>query len=254
MMKDIKVTASIKHGDIKASGKVGFIRDIDTSEPYTGSYDVTVVNTQVLPTKDKRMTSNLTVRQGAETYTGATEVSVRDTDVVINTANKLVPSNITLKQGFPRYRGPYSLNLTNPGVHHLLVDGKFCDEDIHITQPYTHYSGPMTFTVVNEDITQVFANEWINGVMFIKQGITGYDGQTNVTVTDTPITLATNGKRLASDITINQGITAYTGATSFSVADSNITIPTSGKRLTSNITIDISDLETLATQISEVVG
>lgn len=46
----------------------------------------------------------------------------------------------------------------------------------------------------------------------------------------------------------------YTGSTSFTIVDSGLTIATNGKRLNSDITVDISDLETLADEISEVVG
>lgn len=218
MMKDIKVTATIKHNNIKTSGKVGFIREVDTAEPYEGPYDVTVVNSQVLPTNGKRMTGDVTVRQGAETYTGATTVSVEASDVVVNTMNKLMPSNITVKQGFERYRGPYQLTLDNYGTHVLTVKDKYCDQNIQVTQPYTRYTGPMTINVT-ESVVKVFANEWINGVVFINQAIPLYEGQTY-----------------------------------FEVADGGITIEANGKRFDSDITIDISDLEALAEEISEVVG
>lgn len=219
MMKDIKVNASVKHGNIKASGSVGFIRDIDTSEPYTGSYDVSVINTQILPTNGKKMTSDLTVRQGAETYTGATTVNAEFTDVVLNTQNKLVQSNITVRQGIPKYTGPYSMRLDLPGTHTFAVKDKYCDRNIQVVQPYIPYSGPMTITVTNENIVKVFANEWINGVVFVNQGIPLYEGQ------------------------------AY-----YFLEDSNIEIEATGKRFDSNIVIDISDVETLAEEISEVVG
>lgn len=75
-----------------------------------------------------------------------------------------------------------------------------------------------------------------------------------VTVRDSDITLETAGKWLANDLIIQQGIPLYTGATSFTIVDSGLTIATNGKRLNSNITVDISALETLAEEISEVVG
>lgn len=81
-----------------------------------------------------------------------------------------------------------------------------------------------------------------------------YDGPTSVSVADSTVTLATNGKKLESNISIAQGIPLYTGASTFVVQDSNITIPTSGKRLNSDITVDISALETLASEIDEVIG
>lgn len=219
MSQDIKVKASVTHRTIKSTGKVGFIRSVDESEPYTGSYDITVVNTTVLPTDGKRMTSDLTVRQGAETYTGATTVSVEYSDVVLNTQNKLVQNNITVKQGIPKYTGPYSMRLDLPGTHNLAVKDKYCDKNIQVVQPFIPYSGPMNFTVTDSTIVQVFANEWINGVMFI-----------------------------------NQGIPLYEGSTSFTIVDSGLTIATNGKRLNSDITVDISALEALAEDISEVVG
>lgn len=218
MMKDIKVKASIKHNNIKADGKVGFIRNVDTAEPYEGPYDITVVNSQVLPTNGKRMTSDVTVRQGAETYTGATTVNAEFTDVVLNTQNKLVQSNITVKQGIPKYTGPYSMQIDLPGTHVFSVKDKYCDQNIQVVQPFVPYTGPMTINVI-ESVVKVFANEWINGVVFINQGIPLYEGQTY-----------------------------------FEVADSGITIEANGKRFDSDITIDISALETLAEEISEVVG
>lgn len=218
MSQDIKIKASVTHRTIKSTGKVGFIRSVDESEPYTGSYDVTVVNTTVLPTDGKRMTSDLTVRQGAETYTGATTVNAEFTDVVLNTQNKLVQSNITVKQGIPKYTGPYSMRLDLPGTHTFAVKDKYCDRNIQVVQPYVPYSGPMTINVI-ESVVKVFANEWINGVVFINQGIPLYEGQTY-----------------------------------FEVADNDITIEANGKRFDSDITIDISALETLADEISEVVG
>jgi len=219
MSQDIKVKASVTHRTIKSTGKVGFIRSVDESEPYTGSYDVTVLNTTVLPTNNKRMTSDLTVRQGAETYTGATTVNAEFTDVVLNTQNKLVQSNITVKQGIPKYTGPYSMRLDLPGTHNFAVKDKYCDKNIQVVQPYIPYSGPMTINVTNENIVKVFANEWINGVVFINQGIPLYEGQTY-----------------------------------YFLEDSNIEIEAIGKRFDSNIVIDISDVETLADEISEVVG
>lgn len=219
MSQDIKVKASVTHRTIKSTGKVGFIRSVDTSEPYTGSYDVTVLNTTVLPTNNKRMASDLTVRQGAETYTGATTVNAEFTDVVLNTQNKLVQSNITVKQGIPKYTGPYSMQIDLPGAHNFAVKDKYCDKNIQVVQPFIPYAGPMNFTVTDSTLVQVFANEWINGVMFI-----------------------------------NQGIPLYEGSTSFTIVDSGLTIATNGKRLNSDITVDISALETLAEEISEVVG
>jgi hypothetical protein len=219
MSQDIKVKAAVTHRTIKSTGKVGFIRSVDESEPYTGSYDITVLNTTVLPTDGKRMTSDLTVRQGAETYTGATTVNAEFTDVVLNTQNKLVQSNITVKQGIPKYTGPYSMRLDLPGTHNFAVKDKYCDKNIQVVQPFVPYGGPMNFTVIDSTIVQVFANEWINGVMFI-----------------------------------NQGIPLYEGSTSFTIVDSGLTIATNGKRLNSDITVDISALEALAEEISEVVG
>ena len=320
MSQDIKVKASVTHRTIKSTGKVGFIRSVDESEPYTGSYDVTIVNTQVLPTNNKRMTSDLTVRQGAETYTGATTVNAEFTDVVLNTQNKLVQSNITVKQGIPKYTGPYSMQIDLPGTHNLAVKDKYCDKNIQVVQPYGPYSGPMNFTVRDSTIVQVFANEWINGVMFINQGYERFDGNTELwintrrsgvhewfvdgyfydtqydpdtdeyievesfiadfvlstqdkyfdrdihvqfppysgskqfTVTDSPIVIPTENKFVNGNITVNQGIPLYTGATSFTIVDSGLTIATNGKRLNSDITVDISTLEALAEDISEVVG
>lgn len=155
----------------------------------------------------------------APLYEGPYTASVRDTPIMLETNGKQMTGDITVMQGFARYNGPYRLTLSNAGDHVLTVINKWCDDYITVNQPYTHYSGPMTFTVVNDDIVQVFANEWINGAMFIRQGIT-----------------------------------PYTGQTAFTIVDSSLTIPTNGKRLSSDITVDISSLETLATQISGVVG
>ena len=49
-------------------------------------------------------------------------------------------------------------------------------------------------------------------------------------------------------------VAPYTGETNYTIEDNSLTIATSGKQLNSNITVDISDLETLAGQIGEVVG
>lgn len=81
-----------------------------------------------------------------------------------------------------------------------------------------------------------------------------YTGPTMVSITDETVTLATQGKKMNADVVINQGIPLYAGATSYVIEDSGLTIATNGKRLNSNITIDISALETLADEISEVVG
>jgi hypothetical protein len=80
-----------------------------------------------------------------------------------------------------------------------------------------------------------------------------YEGSTEITPTNVDIVLSTAGKKLTSDITI-KGVPTYLGQTSYSVADSNITLYTAGKKVESDITIDISDVETLAEEISEVVG
>lgn len=81
-----------------------------------------------------------------------------------------------------------------------------------------------------------------------------YTGDTNITVTNSDVTLQTKGKKIETNISIAQGIPEYSGATTFKVTDNNIIIATNGKRLNSDITVDISDVETLAEEISEVVG
>lgn len=60
--------------------------------------------------------------------------------------------------------------------------------------------------------------------------------------------------QIANVVEIPVAPDVYTGATSYVIEDSGLTIVTNGKRLNSNITVDISALETLANEISEVVG
>lgn len=159
MMKDIKVKASIKHNNIDAVGSVGFIRDIDTSEPYEGSYDVSVINTQILPTSGKRMTADLTIRQGADTYTGATTISVMDSDVVINTQNKLMPSNVTLKQGYPRYTGLVSFDASNlNGTANLVTKDKYLTSNIQISNNMSYFPGPYNYTIEDEGLLLITRN------------------------------------------------------------------------------------------------
>lgn len=159
MMKDIKVTAYIKHNNINAVGGVGFIRDIDTSEPYEGSYDVSVVNTQILPTNGKRMAADLTIRQGADTYTGATTLSVTDSDVVINTQNKLVQSNITLKQGYPKYRGltTYDASSLN-GTAILNTKDTYLTQNIQISNNMSYFPGPYSYVIEDEGLFLITRN------------------------------------------------------------------------------------------------
>ena len=230
MSQDIKVKASVTHRTIKSTGKVGFIRSVDESEPYTGSYDITVLNTTVLPTNNKRMTSDLTVRQGAETYTGATTVSVEYSDVVLNTQNKLIQSNITVKQGFPSWTPPSWWPSSWIKANRYEI-GPGLDYDLELDTKNT---------ILTKDI-------------YVKNNVPTYAGQTYFEVTDT-LTIPTYGFKFDDDLTVVNGVPLYRGATSFTIVDSGLTIATNGKRLNSDITVDISALETLATEISEVVG
>jgi hypothetical protein len=81
-----------------------------------------------------------------------------------------------------------------------------------------------------------------------------YTGEYEISVTDSDVTIFIKDKMASDNITIQQGIPLYAGATSYVIEDSGLTIATNGKRFNSDITVDISALETLATQISEVVG
>jgi hypothetical protein len=81
-----------------------------------------------------------------------------------------------------------------------------------------------------------------------------YAGVYEINVTDSDVAIPIKDKMASDNITVHQGIPIYTGATSYVIEDSGLTIATNGKRLNSDITVDISALETLATQISEVVG
>lgn len=166
-MSDIRVTARLSDG-IHATAQIANVVK-EPADAYTGEYTVTAPTTDdlVLPTKDKLMADDLTIRQSAEIYTGETTISVKDSDVVLNTENKLMPSNVTLKQGFPRYNGPYSLTLSNSGTHNFLVKGRYCDQNIQVVQPYVRYNGPYYFEVEDESVNILLANEVVQGMLIV---------------------------------------------------------------------------------------
>lgn len=260
--------------------------------PYAGRYDHYVyAGLSTLPTKNKYLTDDLKVQIGYPQNEEPREYTVLDNDVTIHTQNSYFPYgdrfDITVHQGYPEYTGQTSVSVTNSTVT-LATNGKRLDSDITIEQGYPRYTGDTDIYYPSvESITLPTRNKILRDNIEFRQNVyngstqisllgesvridvgtkycpTGievvngfplYTGPKSVFVTDSTVTLATNGKRLDSDITISQGIPLYTGATSYVIEDSGLTIATNGKRLNSNITVDISALETLADEISEVVG
>ncbi len=119
------------------------------------------------------------------------------------------------------------------------------------------YTGDYDISVTDSDVVIPIQNKIATDDITVHQGraeVPTYSGQNTFTVTDADITVQSKGFKFDDNLTVNQGIPLYTGATSFTIVDSGLTIATNGKRLNSDITVDISALEALAEDISEVVG
>lgn len=190
---------------------------------YEGDYQFAIHDEDVvIPIEGKKATDDITVHQGIPLYDGQTSVSVTNQPVILATNGKRLNSNIMISQGYEPYAGMYD-NYVYAGISTLPTKNKYLTDDLKFRIGYPLNEEPREYTVLDNDVTIHTQNSFFP-----------------------------YGDRF--DITVHQGIPLYTGATSYVIEDSGLTIATNGKRLNSNITIDISALETLADEISEVVG